>query len=276
MSKKTKRVVMTGSTGNLGLKAVAGLSELNGWQVIRIGRPGTRLPGVLEADLEHYEDRWATHFDAADAVLHLAADPKPVANWDSIVRLNIQLALNVFRAAERAQVRRFVFASSNWVLGGYRFERVRLTSDLAPRPVNPYGASKLFMERYGRALAERTGMSVLSLRIGYCQPEDNRPGPHMAFGRWGQEMWLGNRDWKQAVVKSVTSDFEGSATLNIVSRNEGMRWDLEEARKTIGYVPEECHEPRLTVVSFLKDQAARWREGLFPTGAVAPRFGARW
>jgi len=70
-------------------------------------------------------------------------------------------------------------------------------------------------------------MSVLSLRIGYCQPGENRPGPHMAFGRWGQEMWLGNDDWAQAVVKSITHPFDGAAVLNIVSRNEGSRWDLD-------------------------------------------------
>jgi len=117
---------------------------------------------------------------------------------------------------------------------------------------------------------------VLSLRIGYCQPGDNRPGPHMAFGRWGQEMWLGNRDWAQAVVKSVTGAFGGSAVLNIVSDNEGMRWDLTEARQTIGYVPEEQHRPRLTALSALKDRGARLREWLSPGGAAAPRFGARW
>jgi nucleoside-diphosphate-sugar epimerase len=269
-------VIVTGSTGNLGSKAVVALSKLDGCKVIRIGRNGQRRQGIIEADLEHYDPAWAARFEGADAVLHLAADPKPVASWDSVARLNIQLALNVFRAAESAKVRRFVFASSNWVLGGYRFKQARLTSDLTPQPVNPYGASKLFMERYGFALAERTGMSILSLRIGYCQPGENLPGAHMAFGRWGQEMWLGNQDWEQAVIKSVTSSFPGSATLNIVSRNEGMRWDLDEARKVIGYVPTQHHRPELTALSFLKEQGARYREWLFPSGAVTPLFGARW
>jgi NAD+ dependent glucose-6-phosphate dehydrogenase len=271
-----RRVVITGSTGNLGAKAVAALIRSGGMEVLRIGRNAGRQPGVIEANLERYETEWAKHFDGADAVLHLAGDPKPIGGWESITRLNIVLALNVFRAAESARVRRFVFASSNWVLGGYRFGSARLTADLAPRPVNPYGASKLFMECYGSAVAQRSGMSVLSLRIGYCQPGENRPGPHMGFGRWGQEMWLGNRDWEQAVVKSVTSAFHGSAVLNIVSRNDGMRWDLEEARRTIGYEPEEQHRPRLTVQSLGKDRCARLRDWLFPRGAPTPLFGTRW
>ena len=263
-------------TGNLGEKAVAALNRLDGWEVVRIGRNAAGEQGVIAADLERYDAAWADQFKGADAVFHLAADPKPIGTWDLIARLNIDLALNVFRAAEEARVRRIVFGSSNWVLGGYRFRSEKLTSDLSPRPVNPYGASKLFMERYGLALAARTGISILSLRIGYCQPGPNQPGPHMAFGRWGQEMRLGNQDWEQAVVKAVASRFSGAAVLNIVSHNQGMRWDIEEARRVIGYEPEDAHQPRLSLIGRLKDAGARLREALVPSGAAAPIWGTRW
>ncbi len=271
-----KRVVVTGSTGNLGAKAIAALATIDGIEVIGIGRNGGSDAGVLTADLEHYDEAWARHFEGADAVLHLAADPKPIGTWSSILRLNVDLALNVFRAAETGRVRRFVFASSNWVFGGYRFRTDRLASDLMPWPVNAYGASKLFMERYGHAVAERSGMSVLSLRIGYCQPGDNQPGPHMAFGRWGQEMWLGNGDWADAAIRSVISPFAGSGTLNIVSLNEGMRWDLDEGRRMIGYEPNERHVPVRTLATWAKDVGARVRDGITARGAVEPSFGARW
>lgn len=89
-------------------------------------------------------------------------------------------------------------------------------------------------------------------------------------------MWLGNRDWGQAVVKAVASPFAGAAVLNIVSRNEGMRWDLEEARRIIGYAPEERHETRLSFAGAAKDLGARLRERLVPSGASKPAFGARW
>ena len=271
-----KRVIVTGSTGNLGAKAAACLEGLDGWEVVRVGRNSAQHGSVILADLNQFSAGWASHFEGADAVLHLAADPKPVGSWESITRLNIDLALNVFRAAEEGQVRRFVFASSNWILGGYRFSRETLTATLAPKPVNPYGASKLFVERYGLALAARTGMSVLSLRIGYCQPGANKPGPHMAFGRWGQQMWLGNRDWEQAVRKSVTTPFKGAAILNIVSRNDGMRWDIDEARRIIGYEPEDHHTPTLNLRGWLKEVGARVRDCVAPPGASEPLFGLRW
>jgi nucleoside-diphosphate-sugar epimerase len=271
-----RRILITGSTGNLGAKAVAALEQQPGIELARIGRNASGEPGVISAQLETYDEGWARHFDGIDAVLHLAADPRAAGDWRSIQPLNIDLALNVFRAAEEHGVRRFVFASSNWVLGGYRFRLERLNSALIPRPINPYGASKLFIERYGLAVAARAGMSFLSLRIGYCQPGENRPGPHMAFGRWGQEMWLGNRDWQQAVVKSLTAPFEGSAIINIVSRNDGMRWELGEARAAIGYEPIDMHRPRLSLGGRLKDFAARMRETFVPQGAPTAPFGARW
>jgi NAD+ dependent glucose-6-phosphate dehydrogenase len=271
-----KRVIVTGSTGNLGAKAVRRLDQELDLEVVRIGRNGGDDPNVISADLEGYDPVWAQCFAGADAVLHLAADPRPAGNWRSIVPLNIDLALNVFRAAEEGGVRRFVFASSNWVLGGYRFRSERLTSWLPPMPINPYGASKLFIERYGLAVGARTGMSVLSLRIGYCQPGENLPGPHMAFGRWGQEMWLGNADWEQAAVKAITHPYQGSALLNIVSDNSGMRWDIEEAHDVIGYVPTEHHRPILSRQGAVQNLGARIRDRIVPRAAAIPVVGARW
>lgn len=273
-----RRVLVTGCIGNLGAKAVQALKTVPNVAVGGIDRRvlDSKAQDFISADLEHYDESWTQAFRGVACVIHLAADPKPVSNWDSIVRLNIDLSLNVLRAAEEAGVERVVFASSNWVFGGYRFTDHPLQSGLTPRPVNPYGASKLFIERCGLALTERTGMAFLALRIGYCQPGENRPGPHMAFGRWGQQMWLGNCDWAQAVVKATTAPFVGFAAVNIVSRNAGMRWDLEEARAAIGYVPDETHQPRQNSVSWMKDQAARRRDRLIPKAAGMPLFGARW
>ena len=73
----------------------------------------TRSGGPLEL-----RPGWASAFRGVDAVLHLAADRRPEAPWDSLQRLNLDLSMNVLRAAEEGQVRRFAFASSNWVLGG--------------------------------------------------------------------------------------------------------------------------------------------------------------
>ena len=125
-------------------------------------------------------------------------------------------------------------------------------------------------------MAARTGMAFLALRIGYCQPGDNVPGPHMAFGRWGQEMWLSNEDWAHAVQQACTATFEGSAVVNIMSDNAGMRWDLGDADRLIGYRPRARHTPRLTPTRRLEDTVARLREATRPPMSPAPMFGSRW
>ncbi|MCP4385119.1 MAG: NAD(P)-dependent oxidoreductase [Hyphomicrobiales bacterium] len=269
-------VLVTGSTGNLGEKAVAALRSEGDVQITRIGRNTQNRPDVMPADLGNYDAGWSQHFAGVDTVLHLAADPKPIATWESVQALNVDLCLNVLRAAEEGGAQRFVFASSNWILGGYRFSGTRLSSTTPPRPINPYGASKLLMERVGLAQSQRTGMAFLSLRIGYCAPGENRPGPHMAFGRWGQEMWLSNEDWSDAVRRACCEPFEGAAVINIMSANEGMRWDLEGAFAAIGYKPRSHHAPRLTTLGRLHDGIARAREALFPQMSETPRFGSRW
>src|SRR4029078_12171544 len=67
---------------------------------------------VEVADLAVPDDSWDRHFEGVDVVLHLAADMRPVASWESVVANNIDLSLNVLDAAERRRVGRVVFASS--------------------------------------------------------------------------------------------------------------------------------------------------------------------
>ena len=275
----SRRVLVTGASGNLGRKAVAALPELEGVDVIGIDdRPGDLGPDIelVGADLSSYDDSWACRFDDVDVVLHLAADPRPTASSEAVLRSNIDLSQHVLRAAEEHGVARFVFASSNWVLGGYRFTGQRLTPATPPRPVNAYGFSKLATERAGANVAARVGMAFLAIRIGWCQAGENRPGPHMAFGRWGQELWLSNRDWCQAVQRACTVPFEGFAVLNVMSDNAGMRWDLTDTERVLGYRPLSRHVPCLTFGRRLTDAAARVRDTVLRPSSSVPLVGARW
>lgn len=272
------RVVVTGSAGNLGRKAVRALVGVVGAEVVGIDTRPADEPRVhsVVADLGAYDASWASAFAGADAVLHLAADPRPVASWSEVQRANVDVSLHVLRAAEEHGVGRVVFASTNWVLGGYRFTSTALTPTTPPRPVNPYGYAKAATERDCLAFHARSGIGVLVLRIGWCQPGDNRPGPHMAFGRWGQELWLSNEDWAQAVVGACTAPFTGVEIVNVMSDNAGMRWDLADTERVLGYRPLSHHTPQLTPRTRLAEQAARLRDrGLRPL-ADALGTGARW
>jgi nucleoside-diphosphate-sugar epimerase len=276
----TTHVLVTGAAGNLGRKAVAAVAELDGTAVIGIDRGAAGDLGVdvelIDADLSIYDQSWARRFGDVDVVLHLAADPRPIATWQSVMRSNIDLSHHVLHAAEAHGVNRFVFASSNWILGGYRFTNEALKPATPPRPVNAYGVSKLVTERDGAAVSERCGMSFLALRVGWCQPGDNRPGAHMAYGRWGQELWLSNDDWRQAVQRACTAPFEGFAVVNVMSNNVGMRWDLTDTARVLGYRPLSHHVPRVSMRGHVADRAAQLRDAVLAPSAGTARFGARW
>lgn len=72
--------------------------------------------------------------DGIDTVVHLAADPGPIADfYGSLLDANIKGAFNIFRAAVDAGCRRVVFASSAQTIEGYP-EAVRLQYVIRPGP----------------------------------------------------------------------------------------------------------------------------------------------
>jgi NAD+ dependent glucose-6-phosphate dehydrogenase len=242
-----KTILITGATGNIGSKLRRHFSDTTRYRLRLLCSNPERDPAVTTADLSTYDDAWARHFADVDTVIHLAGDPNPRSSWASIQQHNIDLTMNVFQAARRNGAKRLVFASSNWVMAGYRFGTERLTTDLPPWPINPYGYSKLFGERVGRSFAEQHNLSVIAFRIGWCQREHgNRPGPHMAMGSWGQLMWLSDRDLCQAMERAVLVEEVPFAVLNLMSNNPGMRWDIDETRRVVGYAPQDGHSAVLT------------------------------
>ncbi len=256
----TKTVVITGATGSIGRKLRAHFASL-GWtlRLLCLNPSGERE--VQTADLSTYDESWARAFTGADAVIHLAGMPSPLATWEEAQRLNIDMTLHVARAARTHRARRIVFASSNWVMAGYRFGTERLTTGLPPRPLNPYGVSKLIGERIG-ASAAAEGVSFIALRIGYAQHRPgNRPGAHMEYGSWGQLMWLSDHDLCHGMERAVLAEGIDFAVLNLMSDNPGMRWDIETTRRLIGYAPRDGAAAVLTDdIRRQEDAARRMRE----------------
>jgi dTDP-4-dehydrorhamnose reductase len=236
----TRRVIITGANGNIGRKLAEHLRRLGGYELRLLDV--TDGPGIQRADLTRYDEAWASAFEDADAVVHFAADRSPTATWETILPLNVDLLINVYEAARQKHARRLVFASSNWVQGGHRFGRNTITTDTHPNPVNPYGSAKLFGERLGKSLSDRTGMSVINLRIGYNQwLRNNQPSAAMELGAWGQMLWLSDRDFQQVMVKAITVPDVRYATLNVTSRIHGGRWDISETERILGYAPEDSY-----------------------------------
>jgi nucleoside-diphosphate-sugar epimerase len=121
--------------------------------------------------------------DGVDAVVHLAGEPGVPASWGpafgTYVERNIVATQRLLEAATAAGVTRFVYASSSSVYGP---ENRPLVESAVPRPLSPYGASKLAAEVLVGAYAQERGLSTVSLR--YFSVFGPRQRPDMAAHRF--------------------------------------------------------------------------------------------
>jgi UDP-glucose 4-epimerase len=138
---------------------------------------------LIEAPLADAEAvRDAVH--GADAVVHLAARagiPDSVADPLGTFEVNVTQTVAVLDAARRADVGRFVLASSNAAAGDH--EPPADETDL-PHPLSPYGASKLAGEAYCQAFAATYGMAACALRFS------NAYGPYSLHKKSVVAAWL--------------------------------------------------------------------------------------
>lgn len=249
------KILVTGAAGNLGGKLVAHWRNRPDLDLVLLDRRGR--PGIAEGDISAFDPSWTALFEGVDAVIHLAGDIRPVAKWEEVHPANVVGTANVLRAAKEAGVRRVVFASTNQVMGGYRFRTETIRSDSPPLPLNPYAVSKLIGEEMGRAFAAETGADFIAFRIGNIWPGDNLAGPDLGIGSWGQEMWLSNGDFVHAMDCAISAAPMGFGIFNLVSDNPGMRWDIEPARQILGYRPQDGHAPVFTEKVKAEDERAR-------------------
>jgi UDP-glucose 4-epimerase len=103
---------------------------------------------------------------SADVVVHLAANTgvlPSIENPRGDCLTNVVGTLNALEAARRHGVGHFVFASSGAVLGE---QQPPIHEALVPKPLSPYGASKLAGEGYCAVYAACFGIKTSALRFG--------------------------------------------------------------------------------------------------------------
>ncbi|MBO21055.1 MAG: hypothetical protein CMM26_01555 [Rhodospirillaceae bacterium] len=115
-------------------------------------------------------DNFSPILDGVDAVVHLAARVhimrETEANPDAIyLKANAELTERLALAATEAGVSRFVLLSSIKANGESTGDDTTHTETDAPAPENAYGRSKLAAEEKLTAIAEKSTMTSVSLRI---------------------------------------------------------------------------------------------------------------
>lgn len=120
----------------------------------------------LEGDLADLDIARAAVADV-DYVLHQAAIPSvPRSVADPLLnnRAGTQATLNLLVAARDAGVKRLVFASSSSIYGDADDVATPKAETMLPRPLSPYGVSKLSAESYCLAFHTVYGFEAVALR----------------------------------------------------------------------------------------------------------------
>jgi nucleoside-diphosphate-sugar epimerase len=143
-------------------------------------RKATRFR-LVEMDLS--SGRLSPLLKGVECVFHLAAQPGVRASWGKsfshYVKDNITATQRLLEALKDTQVK-MVYASSSSIYGDS--ERLPTPEDTPPRPVSPYGATKLEAEHLCYVYFRNFGVPVVRLR--YFTVYGPRQRPDMAFSKF--------------------------------------------------------------------------------------------
>jgi NAD+ dependent glucose-6-phosphate dehydrogenase len=234
-----------------------------------------RLADLTDPDRRRYQH----HFEGIDTVVHLGykhpgsaawgADLPPAERFEGEL-VNVRMAQNVYRCALDEGARRVVMASSNHAADWYEHRLIHsrqremvYPSDL-PLSDNLYGWAKAAYELLGFVYASGElgrRLEVVQVRIGAPRDVSGRhyegalaeqhvgpDGSGLANFKRDLGAWISPRDLAQlfwrAVEAADIADAHGVPWLVVygISDNTRAFWSLENARRLLGYAPEDDSE----------------------------------
>jgi UDP-glucose 4-epimerase len=124
----------------------------------------------LQAAVRQAEPEVIIHFAALALVSESMTDPgKYFTN-------NVAYGLNLVEVAREVRIRKLVFSSTCATYGVP--ERTPMTEDMAQRPINPYGESKLMFEKILRWYHQLHGLEYVVFRYFNAAGASERHGEH--------------------------------------------------------------------------------------------------
>ncbi len=226
------RVAVTGAAGNIGC-ALAEHLRAHGYPLTLIDLPGRGLAGsgpdetVVELDLSRrLPDQL---FAGVDTVVHLAGDPNPRAEWESLLPANVEAPYNVAEAAIRAGCRRLIVASS--VHAVLAAARQPVQPGEAVAPANLYGVSKCFVEALAFWCAQSTPMSAAAVRIGAFQTAE---AARACDAGWMAATFIAVPDLMSLLERAITADYR-FALLHATAPGRDVLLDPASTEKLLGW-----------------------------------------
>ena len=237
MSKK--KVLILGATGRVGLSLMEEYFRKykNDYEII-LGYHKSESEYNVESRKINLMDinSLKKAMNGIDVVVNLAANSNEKAEFSEIVEPNIVGAYNVFQAALDAKVKRVVFASSVHAIKGYELGYEVKHNDV-PKPMNYYGASKVFGEALCHVFAQK-GLSCLAIRIGAYLPDEERKV--VCYAREYYDYVISQRDFAQLLSKCILAPEKVKfGILSGISNNKKKYMDLKFTKELVGYEPED-------------------------------------
>lgn len=279
-----RKVVVTGAAGyiaSLLLPAFRERYDLTLLDVRATDRDGNPVEGIEIADLlDRDRDAYRHHFEGADAVVHCAfvraADPADPDQrfWAELA--NVEMAYNVYQTAWEEGVRRVVVASSNHAADYYepmildgRWDFV--SPEMRALSDNYYGWAKEAYEHLGFvfAVGRQTGRPLENVQIRIGGPRETDVAKcelgDLRCVRRALAVYISQRDLAQLFIRSIEAEDirdEQGVPFQIfygISGNPHAFWSIVNARRVIGYEPQDNSETRFADLIAAHIRAAKGR-----------------
>ncbi len=264
------KVVVTGGSGLTGRHVVEHLVQIR-YDVTSVDavRPATQFAPYRLVDMENIGQVYGC-LAGADAVIHLAAIPRPTFHTNEVVfRTNIMTLYNVLEAAVTLSIGRVVFASSVSVLGLPFFYRplspqyVPVDESHPQLPQDPYALSKSLGEQMAEAFTRRADITIVSLRFPWIHtpqsfkeqivPLQDDP----AAGSTNLWSYIDARDAAQACRLALEADVTGHHPFFVAAPNTFMKTPTADLVRQ--YYPDAEIRPGLAANQSLLDSSKATR-----------------
>jgi hypothetical protein len=261
-----RRVLLTGASGTIAgllLRALRERYDLRSIDVRTTDREGRPIEGVEIADLlDADRDSYREWFRGLDSVVHCAFVGTADTNQRFAAELrNVEMAYNVYQTAWEEGVRRVVVASSNHAADYYEplildGEWDFVTPGMRALSDNYYGWAKDAYEHLGFvfAVGRLNGRPLENVQIRIGGPRETDVARcelgDLRCMRRALAVYISQRDLVQLFVKSIEAEDirdERGVPFQIlygISGNSHAFWSIVNARRVIGYEPQDNSETR--------------------------------
>jgi len=228
------KVVITGGSGMLGKWVVKHFVE-QGYEVVNVDthKPADSLGYTIIADLNNLGEVYGV-LAGADAVVHLAAIPAAhIKTSEATFQNNVMSTYNILEAAAGLGIRKVVIASSEssygivFAVNRFGPQYVPVDEEHPQLPQDSYGLSKVVNELTADMFHRRTGMQVVSLRLGnVIDPSAYERFPSFIHDPKKRDriLWsyIDTRDAAEVCRLAIEADGLGSVALNVAADDTSM------------------------------------------------------